>query len=57
MLQLRFDRRIVWGLALLALLPVLWMLQIEVTYERNVRHGIPADFTVHRPHIIEMWKV
>jgi hypothetical protein len=57
MLNVRFNRRVLWILALIAILPVLWMLQIEVAYERNVRHGIPADFTVHRPHVIEMWKV
>ena len=45
MLNVRFNRRVLWILALIAILPVLWMLQIEVAYERNVRHGIPAQFT------------
>jgi hypothetical protein len=57
MLQIRADRKLLWVLIALIVLPALWVLQIEFTYERNIRHGIPADFTVHRPHAVVMWKV
>ena len=44
-----------WWLSLR--LPVLWILQMEFTYERNMRHGIPADFRDYEPHEVVMWKV
>lgn len=33
-----------------------WVLDIELTYERNIRHGIPADFLIHRPRSVETWR-
>jgi len=33
-----------------------WVLDIEFTYERNIRRGIPADFRIHRPHSAETWR-
>jgi hypothetical protein len=44
---------------LLALLTavVFWVLDIEFTYERNIRRGIPADFRIHRPHALETWRI
>jgi hypothetical protein len=56
MLQLRVEKKWLWLLLALIVLPILWVLQIEFTYERNVRHGIPADFREHR-HEVVMWKV
>jgi len=43
-------------LALILALPAFWILQIEFTYERNVRRGIPADFHVHPQRTVVMWK-
>jgi len=41
--------------ATLVLALVLWVLKVEVTYERNVRH-IPTGFET-RPHpALQMWK-
>jgi hypothetical protein len=57
MLQVRFNRRLLWLLAAILALPVFWVLQVEFTYERNIRRGIPANFHVQRPHLVEMWKV
>lgn len=57
MLQLRVDRRWLWLMLALMVLPILWVLQIELTYERNLRHGIPADFREYEPSEIVMWKV
>ena len=57
MLRLRTNKRLLWTLAVLAILPVYWVLQVEVTYERNIRRGIPANFHLMRPHVVQMWKV
>ena len=57
MLRLRVHRRWLWLLLGILALPILWMLQIEFAYERNVRHGIPADFREYEPHDVVMWKV
>ena len=46
------KRRIIWALIVLTLAATLWALDIELTYERNVRRGIPADFRIHRPHTV-----
>ena len=57
MLRLKTERRWLWLLLALLALPILWILQIEVSYERNIRHGIPADFQEYEPHEVVMWKV
>ncbi len=46
-----------WLLVALIALPALWILTVEVTYERNVRHGIPADFLEHRKQEVVLWRV
>jgi hypothetical protein len=40
-------KRIAWGLLIAIAGAALWVLNIEVTYERNVRH-IPASFRLER---------
>ncbi len=57
MLRVRLEKKILWLLLAVLLLPALWILQIEFTYERNIRHGIPADFREYEPHEVVMWKV
>ena len=57
MLRVRMGKKILWLLVALLALPVLWILEIEFTYERNVRHGIPADFRMYSEHTVVMWKV
>jgi hypothetical protein len=39
----------------LVLLPALWILKIEITYERNVRH-MPAAFRLQRHTLTRLWK-
>ena len=34
----------------------LWALDIELTYERNIRRGIPADFRMGRHHALDIWR-
>ena len=57
MLQLRVEKRWLWLLLGLLILPLLWVLQIELTYERNLHRGIPADFREYEPHEVVMWRV
>jgi hypothetical protein len=45
-------RRIFWVSLMLLLAVWFWALGIELTYERNVRRGIPADFRIHRSHAV-----
>jgi hypothetical protein len=57
MLQLRVERRWLWVLIGLLVLPLLWVLQIELTYQKNLHRGIPADFREYEPHEVVMWKI
>ena len=34
----------------------MWVLDIEITYERNMRRGIPANFRIHHPNAINNWR-
>jgi len=54
--MLRNKMRLFFLLLALLAAAVCWVLQIELTYERNIRHGIPADFRIHRPHNLETWQ-
>ena len=57
LLRVRLGKKLLWLLAALIAVPALWILEVEVTYERNVRHGIPADFREHRQYEVVMWQV
>ncbi len=50
------KKRIAWGLLMVIAGAVLWVLNIEVTYERNVRH-IPTAFHLERYADITLHKV
>jgi len=52
----RRKREVLWFALALALLSALWVLNVETTYRRNVRH-IPTDFRVRHRHAVELWKV
>lgn len=41
----------------LAAIASLWALNVELTFERNVRRGIPADFRLHNQHRPFNWKI
>jgi hypothetical protein len=56
MLRVRLGRKMLWLLVALIALPALWILEVEVTYERNVRRGIPAEFLEHRQHKVVLWR-
>jgi hypothetical protein len=42
--------------ACLAMVATLWVVNIELTYERNIRRGIPADFQLRRSHAAYNWR-
>jgi hypothetical protein len=54
--MLRNKKRVIWMLAWLVIASALWALDVEITYERNVRRGIPADFRIHHPHTVYNWR-
>jgi hypothetical protein len=54
--NLRNKRQILWLLGFLVIAAALWALNVELTYERNVRRGIPADFRLHHPRTVYIWR-
>ena len=55
--MLRNKLRLFFILLALLTAGAFWVLDIELTYERNIRHGIPADFRIHRrPHTLDTWR-
>jgi len=53
--MLRYRKRLLWIAVAAALVSGLWVLNVEITYERNVRH-IPTDFRVRHHHPTYRWK-
>jgi hypothetical protein len=53
----RAIRRILLGCAVLAAIASLWALNVELTFERNLRRGVPADFRIHRSHRPPVWRI
>ncbi len=53
--MLRYRKRLLWMAAAAILASVLWMLNVEITYERNVRH-IPSNFHLQRHNPPTRWK-
>ena len=51
----RYWKRLLWITAAAALASALWVLNVEVTYERNVRH-IPTNFRVRHHDPPVRWK-
>jgi len=51
----RYRKCLLWMAATGILACALWVLNIEITYERNVRH-IPADFRVRHRNTTYLWK-
>ena len=45
-----------WVMIGLILAGALWALGIELTYERNIRRDIPADFRIRHLHRSYNWR-
>ena len=54
--MLRNKPRLLFILLALLTTVAFWVLDIELTYERNIRRGIPADFRIHHPHALDIWR-
>ena len=53
--MLRYRKRLLWIAVVIALTSALWVLNVEITYERNVRH-IPTNFRVRHHNPPYRWK-
>ena len=52
----RIYKRVLWTLFWMLIASALWALDVEATYEPNVRRGIPADFKLRYPHAVYNWR-
>ena len=53
--MLRYSKRLLWIVVATILVCGLWILNVEITYEHNVRH-IPTDFRVRHRNQTYLWK-
>ena len=52
---LRSRKRLLWMLLALVAASLLWVLKVEVAYQRNVRH-IPTSFQLRRHVPLTSWR-
>jgi hypothetical protein len=57
MTGLRMRYRIFWIFGILAIVAAMWALNVELTFERNLQRGIPADFRLGSEHRPVNWKI
>ncbi len=50
-----WRKPILWSLVVIVAAVALWLLNLEITYQRNVRN-LPADFQLRRHTINSIWK-
>jgi hypothetical protein len=53
--MLRYRKRLFWIFVAAIVTSALWVLNVEVTYERNVRH-IPTDFRLQHRNPPNRWR-
>jgi len=53
--KIRCSKRLLWVLLAFVIASALWVLKVELTYERNVRH-IPTDFHLRQHARIYNWR-
>jgi hypothetical protein len=54
-LRLRYRKRLLWMLLALVAVSALWVVEVEITYERNARH-IPTQFRIRAQSRPYNWK-
>jgi hypothetical protein len=54
-LRLRYRRRLLWIALGMITASALWVLKVEITYERNVRH-VPTQFRMRTHDRPYNWK-
>ncbi|MGC2108152.1 MAG: hypothetical protein WA655_01455 [Candidatus Korobacteraceae bacterium] len=52
---MRSGKQLLWIMLAAVFALSLWLLNIELTYRRNVRH-MPAAFQPHRHVVTHLWK-
>lgn len=50
------KERVLWIVVACIFASALWVLNVELAYERNIRH-IPADFLEHQHARVYNWKI
>jgi hypothetical protein len=50
------SKQILWTVLAVAAASALWVLNVELTYQRNVRH-LPAAFQPRRHVITRVWNI
>lgn len=53
--RVRYPKRLLWLLLAAVVASALWVLKVEVTYERNMRH-MPTDFRLRHHARVYNWK-
>jgi hypothetical protein len=53
--MLRYTKSLLWIVAAAVLASALWVLNVEITYEHNVRH-IPTDFRQRQHNPPSRWR-
>ena len=54
-LRLRYRKRLLWMLLAVVVASALWVLKVEITYQRNVRH-LPTQFRLRTHERPYNWK-
>lgn len=54
-LRLRYRGRLLWMLLAVVVASALWVLKVEITYQRNVRH-LPTQFRLRTHERPYNWK-
>jgi hypothetical protein len=54
-LRFRYRKRLLWMLVAMVVASALWVLKVEITYERNVR-GMPTNFQLRTHGRPYNWK-
>lgn len=53
--RVRYSKRLLWLLLAAIVASALWVLKVELAYERNVRH-LPAEFHLRQHSRVYNWK-
>lgn len=48
--MLRIGKNLAWVMVALAAASAIWVLNVELTYQWNVQHGLPKPYRVYHPN-------
>lgn len=55
-MTIRLNQRVVWAVIGFVLASLLWMLNVELTYQQNLQDGLPANFNLDHRHPVGRWR-